>query len=136
VGHFAAAVDEDADLPTDLGAELAELASEFVADDALHGDAAAGQSLQPAYLAGLETAGVAFDVDGATSLGALMDPIYRSRSKARKRGMPGASPAGPLYPRSDWRSTLIDQRVPQGAARRLREVISGLRVRSGQIPQA
>jgi len=75
VSHSAAAIDENADLAADLEADLREFASEFVADDALDGNAASGEPFQPAYLAGLETAGVAVDVDGATSLGALLGSI-------------------------------------------------------------
>jgi hypothetical protein len=71
VSHSAAAIDENADLAADLETDLREFASEFVADDALDRNAAPGEPFQPAYLAGLETAGVAVDVDGATSLGAL-----------------------------------------------------------------
>jgi hypothetical protein len=71
VSHSAAAIDENSDLAADLETDLREFASEFVADDALDRNAAPGEPLQPAYLAGLETAGVAVDVDGATSLGAL-----------------------------------------------------------------
>jgi len=52
VGHFAAAIDENSDLATDLETDLREFASEFVADDALDRNAAAGKSFQPAYLAG------------------------------------------------------------------------------------
>ena len=75
MGHFAAAIDEDSDLAADLETDLREFASEFVADDALDRNAAPGEPFQPAYLAGLETAGVAVDVDGATSLGALQRSI-------------------------------------------------------------
>jgi hypothetical protein len=71
VGHFAAAVDENSDLAADLETDLREFASDLVADDALDRNVAPGESFQPAYLAGLETAGIAVDVDGATSLGAL-----------------------------------------------------------------
>ena len=71
VGHFAAAIDENTDLATDLETDLREFASEFVADDALDRNAAPGESFQPAYLAGLETAGVSVDVDGVTSLDAF-----------------------------------------------------------------
>jgi hypothetical protein len=72
VGYFAAAIDEDSDLAADLETDLRELASEFVAYDALGRNAASGESFQSAYLTGLETAGIAVDVDGATSLGALL----------------------------------------------------------------
>ena len=71
MGHFATAIDENSDLAADLETDLREFASEFVADDALDRNAAPGEPFQPAYLAGLETTGVAVDVDGATSLGAL-----------------------------------------------------------------
>ena len=71
VGHFAAAIDENSDLAADLETDLREFASDLVADDALDRKAAPGESFQAAYLAGFETAGVAVDVDGATSLGAL-----------------------------------------------------------------
>jgi hypothetical protein len=71
VGHFAAAIDENSDLAADLETDLRELASDLVADDALDRNAAPDESFQPAYLTGLETAGVAVDVDGTTSLGAL-----------------------------------------------------------------
>jgi hypothetical protein len=73
--HFAAAIDENSDLAADLEADLCEFASEFLAHDALDRDAAPGESLQPAYLAGFETAGVSVDVDGATSLDALLSSI-------------------------------------------------------------
>ncbi len=72
VGHFAAAIDENSDLAADFETDFREFASEFVANDALDRNAASGESFQPAYLAGLETAGVAVDSDGATSLGALL----------------------------------------------------------------
>jgi hypothetical protein len=75
VGHFAAAIDQNSDLAADLETDLREFASEFVVDDALDRNAAPGESLQPAYLAGLETAGVAVDVDGATSLDAFPSSI-------------------------------------------------------------
>jgi len=75
MGHFAAAVDEDPDLAANLEADLREFASEFVAYDALDRNAASGESLQSAHLAGLEAAGSAFDVDGTTSLGALPPSI-------------------------------------------------------------
>jgi hypothetical protein len=75
VGHFAAAVDENADLAADFETDLREFASEFVADDALGRNPASGESFQSANLAGFETAGVAVDVDGATSLGALTGSI-------------------------------------------------------------
>jgi hypothetical protein len=71
VGHFAAAIDEDSDLAADLEADLREFAGEFVAYDALGGNAAPGESFQSAHLTGLETAGIAVDVDGGTSLGVL-----------------------------------------------------------------
>jgi hypothetical protein len=73
--HFAAAIDENPDLAADLEADLCEFASEFLADDTLDRDTAPGESLQPAYLAGLETAGVAVDVDGGTSLDAFPSSI-------------------------------------------------------------
>jgi hypothetical protein len=75
VGHFAAAIDQNSDLAADLETDLREFASEFVVDDALDRNAAPGESFQPAYLAGLETAGVAVDVDGATSLDAFLSSI-------------------------------------------------------------
>jgi len=75
VGHCAAAVDEDSDLAPDLEADLREFAGEFVAYDALDRNSASGESFQPAYLTGFETAGIAVDVDGATSLGALLRSI-------------------------------------------------------------
>jgi hypothetical protein len=71
VGYFAAAIDEKSDLPADLETDLREFASDLVADDALDRKAAPGESFQAAYLVGFETAGVAVDMDGATSLGAL-----------------------------------------------------------------
>ena len=46
-----------------------------MADDAFDRNAAPGESFQAAYLAGLETAGVAVDVDGATSLDAFLSSI-------------------------------------------------------------
>jgi len=72
VGHFAAAIDENSDLAADFETDLREFAGELVADDALDRNAASGESFQPAYLAGFEAAGVAFDSDGATSLGAML----------------------------------------------------------------
>jgi len=75
VGHCAAAIDEDSDLAADLETDLREFASEFVADDELDRNAAPGESFQPAYLAGLETACVAVDVDGVTSLNAFPSSI-------------------------------------------------------------
>jgi hypothetical protein len=75
VGHFAAAINENSDLAADLETDLREFASEFVAYDALDRNAAPGESFQAAYLAGLETAGIAVDVDGATSLDALPSSI-------------------------------------------------------------
>ena len=75
VGHFAAAIDENSDLAADLETDLREFASEFVADDLLHRNAAPGESFQPAYLAGFETAGAAVDLDEATSLSALLRSI-------------------------------------------------------------
>jgi hypothetical protein len=71
VGHRTAAVNEDSDLAPDLETDLREFASEFVADYALDRSTAPAESFQPAYLARLETAGVAIDLDGATSLDAL-----------------------------------------------------------------
>jgi hypothetical protein len=71
VGHFAAAVDENSDLAADFETDLREFASEFVTDDALGRNPASGESFQSANLVGFETAGVAVDVDGATSVGAL-----------------------------------------------------------------
>jgi hypothetical protein len=70
VGHFAASIDEDPDLATDLEADLREFASEFVADDLLGRHAASIESLQPAYLVGFEAVGIAVDADGVTSLNA------------------------------------------------------------------
>jgi hypothetical protein len=75
VSHRTAAVDEDSDLPTDLETEFREFASELVADDALDRNAASGESFQSANLTGLETAGVAVDPDGATSLDGMPYPI-------------------------------------------------------------
>jgi hypothetical protein len=75
VGHFATSIDENSDLAADLETDLREFASEFVADDALGRNAAPGESFQPTYLAGLETAGVSVDVDGATSLDAFPSSI-------------------------------------------------------------
>jgi len=75
VGDLAAAVDEDADLTADLEADLGELAGELVAHDPLDRNAAPGESFQPADLTGLETAGIAVDVDGATSWGVLQRAI-------------------------------------------------------------
>ena len=75
MGHFAAAIDQNSDLASDLETDIREFASEFVADDALDRNAAPGESFQPAYLAGLETAGVAVDLDEATSLSALLRSI-------------------------------------------------------------
>ena len=71
MSHSAAAINENSDLAADLETDLREFASEFVADDPLDRNAASGESFQPAYLAGLETAGVAVDLDEATSLGVL-----------------------------------------------------------------
>jgi hypothetical protein len=62
-------------LAADLEAEFGQFAGEFVAHDALDRNAAPGKSFQPAYLTGFETAGIAVDVDGATSLGALLQAI-------------------------------------------------------------
>ena len=75
MGHFAAAIDEDSDLAADLETDLCEFASEFVADDALDRNAASGESFQSAYLTGLETAGIAVDVDGGTSLAVSLRSI-------------------------------------------------------------
>ncbi len=72
MGDFAAAIDEDSDLAPDLETDFGEFAGELVAYDALDRNAASGKSFQPAYLTGFETAGIAVDVDGATSLGALL----------------------------------------------------------------
>jgi hypothetical protein len=75
VSHFAAAIDEDSDLPADLETDLREFAREFVAHDALGRNAASGESFQPAYLTGFETSGIAVDVDGGTSLGVSLRSI-------------------------------------------------------------
>ncbi len=75
MGHFAATIDQDSDLTADLETDLRKFASEFVADDVLDRNAAPGESFQPAYLAGLQTAGVAIDVDEVTSLNALPGSI-------------------------------------------------------------
>jgi len=70
VGHFAAAIDEDSDLASDLETDLREFTGEFVADDAFDRDAASTEPFQPAYLARFEAAGITVDADGATSVGA------------------------------------------------------------------
>lgn len=72
MSHFAAAIDENSDLAADFETDLREFAGELVADDALDRNAASGESFQPAYLAGFEASGVAFDSDGATSSGAML----------------------------------------------------------------
>jgi hypothetical protein len=93
VGHFAAAIYENSDLAADLETDLRKFASEFVTDDAFGRNAAPSESLQPAYLAGLETAGVAVDLDGATSVDVLHGQ-FRGGYRSPASSGPAARPKG------------------------------------------
>jgi hypothetical protein len=63
MGHRAAPIHEDADLPADLVGELGQLASELVGDEAIGREMAAVEALERADLAGLESLGVSEDAD-------------------------------------------------------------------------
>jgi putative heme degradation protein len=64
VGHTAAPVDQDADLAADLSAQLGELARELVAEQDVRVETSTEQALELLDLVGLQTAGVAVDLDG------------------------------------------------------------------------
>jgi hypothetical protein len=63
VADVAPAIHEHADLATDLTADLRELASELVREEAVGGQAALVEPLDGANLAGLQAVGVAKDLD-------------------------------------------------------------------------
>jgi len=65
--HGAAAVDQDADLATEVARELGQLARELVRDEAVGRKAAAIEPFERVDLAGLEALGVAVDADGSVS---------------------------------------------------------------------
>jgi hypothetical protein len=63
---IAGPIEQDADLSADLGGDLRERAGQIVVDDPVGSESAAPESLDGLDLAGLETAGVAVDLDGVT----------------------------------------------------------------------
>ena len=67
----AAAIDQDADLSPDLPADLGQLPRELLREQRIGGDAAPGEALEPANLAGLEAVRIAEDLDG----GLLIDTL-------------------------------------------------------------
>jgi hypothetical protein len=67
VRHRSASVDEDADRPADVVAQLRELPGELVGDEAIGRQVAAVEALEGADLARLEALGVAEDADGCGS---------------------------------------------------------------------
>ena len=64
MGDVTAPIDEDTHLTPDLTADLRELTGEVVGDEAVGGQSALVQTLDRADLTGLETVGVAEDLDG------------------------------------------------------------------------
>jgi hypothetical protein len=64
VGDVTPPVHQDTYLAADVAADLGELAGELVADEAVAGQPALVEALDGADLAGLETVGVAGDLDG------------------------------------------------------------------------
>ncbi len=58
-----AAIDENADLPSDLPTELGQLAGEVLRQQLIGANTAPEQALKPTYLEGLEAVRVAEDVD-------------------------------------------------------------------------
>ena len=82
----APAIDQNADLTTNLVADLAEVASELIAEHPIGGDPAPEEALDLADLAGFETVGVAVDLDGPDLAqkgeGCVGSPRGRLRSAA------------------------------------------------------
>ena len=60
----AAAIDQDADLSANLPADLGQPPREFLREQRIGGDAAPGEALEPANLAGFEAVRIAEDLDG------------------------------------------------------------------------
>jgi len=61
--HGSAAIHEHADLSVDVATDLAELAGEFLGQNLIGGDPAPEEALELADLTGLETVGIAVDLD-------------------------------------------------------------------------
>ena len=75
MGDVAATIHKDADLASDLEADLGEFPGEFLVDDAIDGQAAAQQALKSSKLIRLETAGIAEDLDGSFSSRRQQPPV-------------------------------------------------------------
>jgi hypothetical protein len=76
VGDGSPAVHQDADLASDLPADLRQLPCQLVVEQRVGGEAATEETLELASLAGLESVGVAEDLDGR-----LLDALWRGVGK-------------------------------------------------------